>query len=327
MTSARSRGGRPAVFVQQLHRAAAQRGKLDPAYQELSDHWTAILQRLYPVWALIGPGLSDPGHIEIHSRTIYLDSQTLLGTREQIAAGRLEQRAILRCFGVALHETLHAKHTKRWAIEHDIALSESDDPACRQLAIDRRLLEEPRMEAHGVREHPAGAIRGRFVRRALEDHGLSTHVVSIDPHPRAEVDALCDEVIRQPLEDVDPEVVDRQEPGDVFFLDGSHRVFMNSDVVAAFLDFLPRLKAGVHVHVHDIWIPSDYPREWSSRFYSEQYILAAQLLAGTTAYEVEFPAWFVTNDQELSLILQPLWDIPHMRRVERHGCSFWLVTR
>ena len=76
-----------------------------------------VLQRLYPVWALIGPGLSDPGHIEIHSRTVYLDSDALLGPRAAIAAGTLEQRAILRCFGVALHETLHAKHTKRWVIE------------------------------------------------------------------------------------------------------------------------------------------------------------------------------------------------------------------
>ena len=169
MSTATTRsGGRPAVFVQQLHRAAAQRGKLDPVYQDLSDHWTQILQRLYPVWALIGPGLSDPGHIEIHSRTIYLDSETLLGPRAEIAAGALAQRAILRCFGVAIHETLHAKHTKRWAIEHDIALSESENPADRQLAIDRRLLEEPRMEAHGVREHPPGTIRGRFIRRALE---------------------------------------------------------------------------------------------------------------------------------------------------------------
>ena len=159
--------GRPAVFVAQLHRAAAQRGKLDPDYQELSDHWTAILQRLYPVWTLIGPGLSDPGHIEIHSRTIYLDSDTLLGSREQIIAGLFERRAVQRCFGVALHETFHAKHTKRWAIERDIALSESDDQDERQLAIDRRLLEEPRMEAHGVREHPAGTLRGRFVRHAL----------------------------------------------------------------------------------------------------------------------------------------------------------------
>ena len=63
---------------------------------------------------------------------------------------------------------MHAKHTKRWAIEHDIALSESDDPADRQLAVDRRLLEEPRMEAHGVREFPPDSLRGRFVRRALQ---------------------------------------------------------------------------------------------------------------------------------------------------------------
>jgi Mg-chelatase subunit ChlD len=168
MTPARGTSTRPAVFVQQLHRAAAQRGRLDPLYQDLSDHWTIVLQRLYPVWALIGPGLSDPGHIEIHSRTVYLDSETLLGPRATIAAGALERRSILRTFGVALHETLHAKHTKRWAIEHDVALSESEDQADRQLAVDRRLLEEPRMEAHGVRDFPPDSLRGRFVRRALQ---------------------------------------------------------------------------------------------------------------------------------------------------------------
>jgi hypothetical protein len=168
MTPITGRRDGTGVFVAQLHRAAAQRGRLDPVYQELSDHWTAILQRLYPVWALIGPGLSDPGHIEIHSRQIYLDSDTLLGTREQIMSGALEHRVVLRCFGVALHETFHAKHTKRWAIEHDLTLSQSQNPADRQLAVDRRLLEEPRMEAHGVREHPPDTLRGRFVRHALE---------------------------------------------------------------------------------------------------------------------------------------------------------------
>ena len=162
MTPAGGTMARPAVFVAQLHRAAAQRGRLDPLYQDLSDHWTMVLQRLYPVWALIGPELSDPGHIEIRSRT------GLLGPRAAIAGGALERRAILRCFGVALHETLHAKHTKRWAIERDVELSESDDPVDRQLAVDRRLLEEPRMEAHGVREFPPDSLRGRFVRRALQ---------------------------------------------------------------------------------------------------------------------------------------------------------------
>ena len=161
---------RPAsgLFATQLQRAAAQRGRLDPLYQDLSDHWTRILQRLYPVWALIGPGLSDPGHIELHSRQIYLDADRLLGPREQLLAGTLEPRAVLRCFGVALHETFHAKHTKRWALEHELELAASRDPADRQLAEDRRLLEEPRMEAHGVREHAPGTVRGRFVRRALQ---------------------------------------------------------------------------------------------------------------------------------------------------------------
>ena len=74
---------------------------------------------------------------------------------------------MLRCFGVALHETFHAKHTKRWVLEHDLNLAGSEDPADRQLAEDRRLLEEPRMEAHGVREHPPASTRGRFVTRAL----------------------------------------------------------------------------------------------------------------------------------------------------------------
>jgi Mg-chelatase subunit ChlD len=157
----------PGRFVRELNRAAATRGRLDVVYQELSDHWTGILQLLYPVWALIGPGLSDPGHIEIHSRQIYLDSDTLLGTRQQILAGELEPRAVLCCFGVAFHETFHAKHTKRWAVEHDLELAQSEDPADQQLAVDRRLLEEPRMEAHGVRDHPPATVRGRFVSQAL----------------------------------------------------------------------------------------------------------------------------------------------------------------
>ena len=150
-------------------RRPPQRGKLDPLYRELSDDWTLILQRLFPVWALIGPGLAEPGHIELRSRTVYLDSDELLGSRRRRSSpGALERRAILRTYGVAIHEVLHAKHTKLWITERDRALAASEDPDERQLAADRALLEEPRMEAHGCREFPADSRRGRFVRLALE---------------------------------------------------------------------------------------------------------------------------------------------------------------
>jgi len=125
------------------------------------------MQRLYPVWVLIGPGLSDPGHIEIASRQVYLDSEELLGSRQQLRSRRLDRRPVLRTFGVALHETFHGKHTKRWSAERTYALEASDDPDERTLGTDRRLLEEPRMEAHGVRDHKPGGRRERFVQEAL----------------------------------------------------------------------------------------------------------------------------------------------------------------
>src|SRR4051812_26076511 len=163
-TTATAHDGR---FARALRRAVAQRGRLDPIYQALSDHWTLILQRLYPVWALIGPGLADPAHIELSSRTIYLDSDALLGTREELVAGTLERRRVLACLGAGLHEVMHAKHTKRWVADHDHALGQSGDPAERQLAADRMLLEEPRMEAQGCRDFPPDSARGRFARVAL----------------------------------------------------------------------------------------------------------------------------------------------------------------
>jgi hypothetical protein len=155
-------------FATELTRAAAQRGRLEAVYQELSDDWTLILQQLFPVWALIGPRLAEPGHIVLRSRTVYLDSEELLGTRAEIVSGDLERRAILRTYGVAIHEVFHAKHTKLWVTERDIELSSSEDVDERQLAVDRELLEEPRMEAHDCREFAGTSARGRFVRRALE---------------------------------------------------------------------------------------------------------------------------------------------------------------
>lgn len=122
------------------------------------------MQELYPVWVLIGRGLSKPGHIEVPTRTVYLDSDELLGSREDIVAGRLERLRVLVCFGVAFHEVMHAKHTKRWVLTYDVRLREEGKTV---LVSDRRLLEEPRMEAQGVRDYPADSTRGRFIRRAL----------------------------------------------------------------------------------------------------------------------------------------------------------------
>jgi hypothetical protein len=166
----------------------------------------------------------------------------------------------------------------------------------------------------------------RFARRAIRDHGTSTRILSIDPMPRAEIDAICDEVIRSPLEETDLSVFDRLVAGDVVFVDNSHRVFTNSDATVVFLEVLPRLPRGVYLHVHDIFLPEDYPAAWNDRFYSEQYLLAAFLLGGSAGAVTELPAWYVANDDDLSSVLAPLWDDPALEGAERHGNSYWLKT-
>jgi hypothetical protein len=163
----------------------------------------------------------------------------------------------------------------------------------------------------------------RLARRAIRDQGLETTITSIDPYPRAEIDALCDTAIRQPLEDADLGAFERLERGDVLFFDGSHHAFMNSDVVVLFLDILPRLAPGVLVHIHDIFLPYDYPPDWAMRYYTEQYLLAVALLAPAHAFEVLLPAQFVARDAALSkLVEQELGP-----RAMTSAQSFWLETR
>jgi hypothetical protein len=165
----------------------------------------------------------------------------------------------------------------------------------------------------------------KFARTAICDHKLKTKMISLDPQPRAEIDQICDVVVRQGLEEADLKVFDQLEEGDLLFIDDSHRCFMNSDVTVAFLDILPQLKPNILVHFHDIFLPYDYIPEWEDRFYSEQYLLAAYLLANTDRFKILLPNYFILNDPELRPILDPI-RTPAMDVPGNPGASFWLKT-
>ncbi len=164
----------------------------------------------------------------------------------------------------------------------------------------------------------------KFVRRAINDHQLSTRIISVDPTPRVEIDDICDEVIRAPLDEVGLEHFLELESGDVLFLDGSHCCFMNSDVTIFFVDILPRLKPGILVHIHDVTLPNDYPVDYH---WSEQYLLAAYLLARGKIFDIVFANYFVRNDKELSSILNDTWVSIGLEPGNTGGLSFWIKTK
>lgn len=95
-------------------------------------------------------------------------------------------------------------------------------------------------------------------------------------------------VLRQRVEEVSSSLFDRLERGDLLFIDSSHVIRPQGDVLVEYLQILPRLKPGVIVHVHDVFSPRDYPKEWMIdrlAFWNEQYLLEA-LLTGTSQWKI-----------------------------------------
>ena len=165
----------------------------------------------------------------------------------------------------------------------------------------------------------------KFASRAIRRHRLDTHILSIDPNPRAEIDKLCDRVIRQPLEQVDLSIFSGLRAGDILFFDGSHCCFTNNDTTVFFLEVLPRLPAGVFVHVHDIFLPYDYVPHFRGRVYSEQYLLACYLLGAPL--DILFPAAFIARDPQFQQMLLNWSQRIPAGDVETDGVSFWMMTR
>jgi hypothetical protein len=164
----------------------------------------------------------------------------------------------------------------------------------------------------------------KFARRQIDMHALSTRIVSIDPQPRYDIDSLVDEKIRRPLEDVAPEWFDRLGENDILFVDGSHRAFQNSDVTMFFLDILPRLRPGVVVHLHDIYLPYDYLAALLHLLWNEQYLLATALLFGGAGLEILFPCWYASRDLELSARINERLRQGPLAELSIDGVSFWL---
>lgn len=169
-------------------------------------------------------------------------------------------------------------------------------------------------------------ISTKFARQAIQDGNLQTKIISIDPQPRNEIDSLCNKIFRMPVEEMDPAYFKTLQSGDILFVDGTHRVFENSDVIAVFLDIIPQLAPGVIVQIHDILLPYDYSEEWTKRYYSEQYLLAAYLLAEGEHLKLLQCNTFISHDKTLKHVLAPLWKALSFDPNEMFGSSFWFQT-
>ena len=155
--------------------------------------------------------------------------------------------------------------------------------------------------------------------------GGKSKITCIEPYPREFLMrgvAGIGEVIRQCVQAVPLASFDDLQAGDLLFIDSSHVSKTGSDVNHLYFEVLPRLRSGVVVHVHDIFLPEEYPQDWAiseNRSWNEQYLLRA-LLMYSTAFQPLFGchyAWLHHRERVARAIALPCGNA-------QGGGSFWM---
>jgi hypothetical protein len=137
----------------------------------------------------------------------------------------------------------------------------------------------------------------RITRQAVIDGGLATQITAIDPYPRADIAHVVDRFEQKRLEEVDPGLFCSLGSGDILFIDSSHQVRMSNDVAHLFCRIIPTLAPGVVIHVHDVFLPYEYPKRffYDCPSWGEQYMLHALLQGGR--YEVLWPGYHLQQSR------------------------------
>lgn len=156
---------------------------------------------------------------------------------------------------------------------------------------------------------------------AIRHAGLATTVHVIDPQPRRSIADFADRVEYTRVEESSL-ATEGVQPGTLLFIDSSHICRRGGDLPHLFCKVLPALPAGVLVHVHDVFLPYDYPDAYVERFYTEQYLLHC-LLACSPRYRVVFATHMMSRDQPDAM--RATFG-PQVGTELFTGASFWFET-
>jgi len=126
-----------------------------------------------------------------------------------------------------------------------------------------------------------------LLRNKYENKADFSHIC-IEPYEMPWLETLGVSVVRNTLENCEVGIFNKLDANDLLFIDSSHIIRPQGDVLKEYLEIIPLLKSGVMIHVHDIFTPRDYLDQWIREdvlFWNEQYLLEC-LLSNTQRYEI-----------------------------------------
>jgi len=158
-----------------------------------------------------------------------------------------------------------------------------------------------------------------------EDRAYDCALTAIEPYPNKTLvkgfPGLT-ELVPMKVQSVPVSFFDKLVENDILFIDSSHVLKLGGDVLYEYLDILPRLKKGVLVHIHDIFIPAEYPKDWVFKnrwFWTEQYLLQA-FMAFNDSFKVLWAGSYMNHNHQDRLSLA----FASFRKNGASPGSFWI---
>lgn len=131
-------------------------------------------------------------------------------------------------------------------------------------------------------------------------------------------------MIREKVEDLEISFFNQLEANDILFIDSSHIIRPQGDILFEYLEILPNLKPGVLIHIHDIFTPKDYLDDWIFKehlFWNEQYLVEA-FLSFNTNFKIIGALNFLYHNY--NNLLSEKFPILAMQKNREPG-SLWLI--
>lgn len=123
-------------------------------------------------------------------------------------------------------------------------------------------------------------VRNAITANKYDSSNYKCNHICIEPYEVPWLEKVEVELIREKVENIDKSFFQELESNDILFIDSSHIIRPQGDVLFELLELLPILKPGVLIHVHDIFTPKDYLNDWVydvHLLWNEQYLLEAFL--------------------------------------------------
>jgi predicted O-methyltransferase YrrM len=151
------------------------------------------------------------------------------------------------------------------------------------------------------------------------------NLTCVEPYPRTFLSkgiAGVTELRAEKIQDAPLTIFAALKRDDILFIDTSHTVKTGGDVTWIFHEIVPRLAPGVIVHIHDFFLPGEYPEAWvlEGWGWNETYLVRS-FLTFNEAFEVIWGTQYMLVKHSADVVAA----FPDFQRyLAMGGASLWI---